>query len=379
MNLRRTIDSLLMEARQFTRRAYPDFVVSPRPRPLGTGRVPVFMLHTVQPAAFEAQLRHLHRNGYRTLDCTEFLAFLRGEGEPDRPSVLLTFDDGERSLYRVAHPLLQQYGMKAVNFIVPGRILEPGDSRPETGKQWLNWDEVRAMHRAGTIDFQSHTQWHERMFVGNEPIDFWRPELFTDGLLVDRPRVRQGNAFTLLDLPGAPVYAMAPRMMDQPKFIDREELRTACANHVREHGGMAFFTRPRWRRELTEVWRHNAAALGGGGRFESPAEQEAAILESLVESRRLLEDRLQREVRHLAYPWASGGHLAAKASRQAGYWTNFHGPIEGIPCNVPGGDPYRIPRIKDDYIHRLPGDGRLALWNIMTMKSARRIASDDIY
>ncbi len=378
MSLLKTLMSLNMEARQFTGNSYPDFIVATRPRSPGVDCVPVFMLHSAIAAPFEAQLRHLARNGYQTIDCDTMLSFLRGDTVLSAPSVMLTFDDGERSLYRVAYPLLRKYGMKAVNFIVPGMVVEDPASRPAAGKHWVSWSEVREMHDAGVIDFQSHTMWHERMFVGDQPVDFWRPELFSDGLMVDRPRVRRNTRDILLGEFGAPVYDMAPRMLDRPKFHDREDVCEACIAHVSRNGGEDFFRRKDWKMELLQVWKQ---ACNGrpAGVFETESEQASAILDSLCASRAVLEEKLQREVRHLAYPWALGGELAAQLSRQAGYYSNFHGPIDGIPHNRPGGDPYRIARIKDDYIERLPGKGRRPLWSILAMKTVRRIRSRDIY
>lgn len=378
MSLHRHLQALRMEARQYRGDRYPDFVAARRTESSRLDGVVVFMLHAVQPRRFERQIRFLRDNGYRTIDCDTLLRYLRGETTLEGPSVMLTFDDGERSLYDVAFPILQRYGLRAVNFIVPGMIHTTAAERPAGGKAWCTRDEVLTMHRSGVIDFQSHTLWHERMFTGDLPVDFWREDLFTDGLLVDRPRVRDGGRDILLDQPGAPVYAMAPRMMDAPKFIDREEVRRACTEHVARHGGTAFFRKAGWRAELEAVWR-SAKGVESAGRFETADEQRAAILDSLVRSRRMLEDMLQRDVRHLAYPWALGGALARNLSEQAGYHTNFHGPLDGTPLNRPGTDPYRVARIKDDFIERLPGRGRRSLWSIMAEKAARRLRHRDIY
>lgn len=378
MSLHRHLQALRMEARQYRGDRYPDFVAARHADLSRLDGVVVFMLHAVQPRRFERQVRFLRDNGYRTIDCDTLLRYLRGETALDGPSVMLTFDDGERSLYDVAFPILQRHGQRAVNFIVPGMIHPDEHTRNRTGKDWCTWDEVRAMHRSGVIDFQSHTLWHERMFTGETPLDFWREDLFTDGLLVDRPRVRANGQDALLSEWGAPLYAMAPRMMDAPKFIDREDLRRACIEHVARHGGTAFFRKAGWRAELESVWR-TAKGAQPAGTVETVEQQRAAILDSLVRSREMLESHLQREVRHLAYPWAMGGMLARALSEQAGYRTNFHGPLDGTPLNRPGTDPFRIARIKDDFIERLPGRGRRSLWSILAEKAVRRLRQRDIY
>ncbi len=115
-----------------------------------------------------ARLAHLADNGYVTLSADEYLAVLRGEREPPARAVVLTFDDGRGSVWSVAAPLLRQHGMKAVVFLVPGRIRSrpgppvadlggrrggPGrrgdaSSRREEGEgALLSWEEIESLAR----------------------------------------------------------------------------------------------------------------------------------------------------------------------------------------------------------------------------------------
>ncbi len=71
-------------------------------------------------------------------------AVLDGRPLPERP-VLLTFDDGERSLLEVGAPLLRERDMPAVAFVVAGLI---GTEDPF----W--WDEVEQLALAGACDAQ---------------------------------------------------------------------------------------------------------------------------------------------------------------------------------------------------------------------------------
>ncbi len=65
-------------------------------------------------------------------------------------SVLITFDDGYEDNYRLAFPLLQEYGMKAVISLMCGPV-----ERGEEG--FLTWDMCREMAVSGLIEFGSHT------------------------------------------------------------------------------------------------------------------------------------------------------------------------------------------------------------------------------
>lgn len=106
--------------------------------------------------------------------------------------------------------------------------------------------------------------------------------------------------------------------------------------------------------------------------FEGGEEQYNAILLDLSQSKKILEEKLKKPIQHLAYPWSIGSKLSQELSRKAGYVTNFWGPIYGIPYNKIGCDPYKLVRLKDDYIFRLPGEGRKSLFNIFSHKLKRR-------
>ncbi len=130
---------------------YPSFVFRGDPGTVA-GHVPVFAFHSVVPEAFEAQLRYLKENGYETVrSADELAACLQGRA-PLRPkTVLLTFDDGRASLYRVAYPLLQRYGYQAVGFVVPTFV----------GKRnFCSWQQLKEMAASGVVDIQSHTLCH---------------------------------------------------------------------------------------------------------------------------------------------------------------------------------------------------------------------------
>jgi peptidoglycan/xylan/chitin deacetylase (PgdA/CDA1 family) len=155
--------------------------------------LPVLMYHhvtpnpglvTVRPEIFRAQMAWLAGHGYRSVGCRDLESFLAGGDLPDK-SVLITFDDGYLDNYVHAHPVLLEFGLHGVIFLVTGWLGE-GPARSHAGsggelpacpnhkeaaaliregqadQAMLRWSEVAAMQAAGTFEFHSHTHSHTR-------------------------------------------------------------------------------------------------------------------------------------------------------------------------------------------------------------------------
>jgi peptidoglycan/xylan/chitin deacetylase (PgdA/CDA1 family) len=78
----------------------------------------------VSAGRFAAQMRWVHDN----CEPIRFEELVERTRTPSRgkPSVLVTFDDGYRSYHDLAYPVLKQYGIPAVVFLVTGLVDEPG-------------------------------------------------------------------------------------------------------------------------------------------------------------------------------------------------------------------------------------------------------------
>lgn len=137
----------------------PGFIFRKKPGPLGDC-VPVFCYHVIDAAAFREDLSFLSRNSYTTLTADELLDHIEKREAAPQNSVVLSFDDGQQTLYDVALPQLREFGHKAVAFICPGLHRNPDDGDSEPSGGLCNWDQIREMHASGHIDFQPHTDSH---------------------------------------------------------------------------------------------------------------------------------------------------------------------------------------------------------------------------
>ena len=127
--------------------------------------IPPMDYWSVTAGTFERHLAYLAENGYRTVTMEEALDHMRGEKVLQGKCVVLTFDDGEESVYRYAYPLLEEYGMKGTIFVVTSKI----------GQEWneltlSSIDQLREMQRSGVMSIESHTHdMHYKLERGKSP------------------------------------------------------------------------------------------------------------------------------------------------------------------------------------------------------------------
>ena len=106
---------------------------------LGRRRLAVLAYHKIdEPSMFKQHLEYIERH-LCAVSLDDVVRARTGAELPPR-SVLITFDDGDRSVLDVALPLLVARGLPAVAFVVPGLL---DSERPH----W--WVEVDALVRAG--------------------------------------------------------------------------------------------------------------------------------------------------------------------------------------------------------------------------------------
>ena len=170
---------------------------------------------------------------------------------------------------------------------------------------------------------------------------------------------------------GQPIYQWEPSMSASTRYIEDENLSRACIKFVDNHGGMNFFRQAGWRQRLKVHMVDVARRNGRAERFQAVAERAREIHGDLVESKRIIEQKLDKLVKHLCYPWYSGSALALQMSKEAGYCSNYWGILGREAVNRVGGDPYHIARINDDYIVCLPGKGRTKLYEALISKVRR--------
>lgn len=116
----------------------------------------------ITPAAFEAQIGWLTAHGHHFVSIDQVIAADRGRGHLPPNPILLSFDDGDTSVYTAAFPVLQRHRIPAVVAVV-GSWLEPTGGPVHFGDDWLardrllSWAQLRTMQRSGLVEVASHS------------------------------------------------------------------------------------------------------------------------------------------------------------------------------------------------------------------------------
>lgn len=117
--------------------------------------------YAVTPTMFVRQMDWLRVHGFRFVGVDDILADRAGKRMLPDKAVLITFDDGYRTMYEHAWPILKAWSIPAVIAVV-GRWQEDAGSVDFDGKaigrdRILSWDALREMHDSGLVEIGSHS------------------------------------------------------------------------------------------------------------------------------------------------------------------------------------------------------------------------------
>lgn len=144
---------------------------------------------TTSVRAFSNQMTWLRDQGYATLSMEQLEGYVRNNMNLPAKAVVITFDDGLKSVSRYAYPVLKQYGMKATAFIISSRIKGRPQKWDPKSLQFMSVSELNDIR--DVFDFQSHTHFLHRVDGYKHPILLSRSE---HNILIDFKRSRRALA-----------------------------------------------------------------------------------------------------------------------------------------------------------------------------------------
>ena len=145
----------------------------------------------ISERTFIKQVEYLKKNGYHTIHLSNLMDFLNYKTAIPSKSVVITLDDGYRSIYDFAYPLLKRYGYTATLFIYTDFI--------EASRNALTWRQLRELKTAG-FEIGSHSISHAdltKKLPHENDQTFWNritQELITSKKIIDR-KLNQDTQF----------------------------------------------------------------------------------------------------------------------------------------------------------------------------------------
>lgn len=175
---------------------------------------------TIKNSAFGEQLEWLKTHGYSVIPLDTAVQYVQGKVKSiPAKSVVITVDDGHKSVYSDMAPLVKKYKIPVTLFIYPSAI--------SNAKYSMTWEQLRELETTKLFHVESHTYWHPNFkkekkklsaeeyakFVDKQlggakkkleektghPIKYlaWVFGIYDDALLVDAKKSGYAAAFTI--------------------------------------------------------------------------------------------------------------------------------------------------------------------------------------
>ncbi len=108
---------------------------------------------TVRTTVFQEQLDIMRDKGYTVIPLRTLAEHrLIGSPAPPEKSVIITVDDGHRTVYTDLFPLIKKHRLPVTLFIYPSAI--------SNASYAMTWEQIREMLASGLVEVHSHTYWH---------------------------------------------------------------------------------------------------------------------------------------------------------------------------------------------------------------------------
>jgi peptidoglycan/xylan/chitin deacetylase (PgdA/CDA1 family) len=107
---------------------------------------------TIRTATFRDQLNYLKRTGHPVIPLRSLVDCLAGGPVIPAGAVVITADDGHRSVFTDMRPAVREFAVPVTLFIYPSAI--------SNASYALTWEQLSELRREGRFDIQSHTYWH---------------------------------------------------------------------------------------------------------------------------------------------------------------------------------------------------------------------------
>lgn len=271
---------------------------------------------SIEQRQFEFLCKYLNKHKYRTHYLDYWYANEGKNRRFDKKDLFLTFDDGYLDNLLIAYPIMKKYGIKGTIFINP-EFVDPSSgirTLESTGGEtrgFLNWDEIKFLDKTDEIDIQSHSMSHNFYFKSDKLIDIHDGSNRYHWLAwISRPERKpfwqlesQGD----FNPKGYPIFEYGRALGLRRYFPDEELIRLSeklyNENFSKEH-------------ILDKL---NSFKVTHPGRFESDDEMKKRFEYELLNSKRILEEKLDKQITILCWPGGGYNEVSMSIAREVGY------------------------------------------------------------
>ena len=107
---------------------------------------------TTRTSVFLEQIEALRAAGYHIIPLNELISGVYGQSPMPDKAIAITVDDGHRSFYEDALPIVRRDHIPVTLFIYPSAI--------SNASYAMTWEQLREAMSTGLVQIESHTYWH---------------------------------------------------------------------------------------------------------------------------------------------------------------------------------------------------------------------------
>ena len=315
---------------------------------------------SVNPVHFEYFCAYLSANNYRSLHLNEWYKLQNDKAKINNKHIVLTFDDGYLDNWVFAYPIMKKYGLKGTVFINPEFVDHSSDKRKNLENVnfdhdrlqsfdklgFLNWLEIQEMDRSSVMNAQSHSMSHNWYFKSDKIVDIYTGQNNYDWLAwIEKPKRKP---FYMIEdqkkfIPyGAPVFENDRALSIRRYFPDDRLIREAVSMYsdYAGNGALSHENKSKIMSRLKSLVQSNYP-----GSFETDGEMKKRYWYELSESKRILEEKLDKRIDFLCWPGGGYNDLAVELSMEAGYIASTLSSKDTNPCILNDNLYKRIPRV----------------------------------
>lgn len=275
---------------------------------------------------FETFCKFLVKENYETILLEEWYRNSSNKKNGREKKVVLTFDDGYLDNWVYVYPILKKYNLKGTIFVNPEFIEDSQVVRSNLIDVWegkieksqlaplgfVNWSELNEMDSSGVLDVQSHSMSHNFYYHSNILKDIYNGQANYDWLAWIKKPHRKPYYITENQkgfIPfGTPIFEFGRALGLRRYFPDDEFVNQAIRLYETDKNNKT---------EL--LGKLNRILQDYPGKFESDEDMEKRYRYELFESKKILENKLNKSVDFLCWPGGGYNELSVNLSIEAGY------------------------------------------------------------